>query len=426
MKKSGREQDQRAHGNASRRGHRRALLAVATFVITGSFASSAGAYVYYGRDHGTQIERASLDGTQIKQDFITGANSPTGIAVDSAHIYWVNRAGNTIGRANLDGTSVQQDFITGASGPLSVAVDASHIYWTNRDGGFGGGSIGRADISGNPASVNQTFIGAANPTGVAVDAGHVYWSDSFKQAIYRANLDGTIPARYIDTTYPNGDPGYAQAVSVNANYVYWTTANGSQDGVISRATKVDSPGAPERLATGQRIPVGLALDAQFVYWADSYPGQPPTDGTILRANFDGSNATRLISESTAVSYVGANGIAVDALGPSGSGTGGVAPGGGPPSAPPDRTPPQTSITKHPKAKITTKHSSVKVSFSFKSSEAHSAFKCKLDKGSFKSCGSPKSYKVKPGKHTFQVYATDKAGNRDRTPAKFAFKVIRKK
>jgi hypothetical protein len=57
---------------------------------------------------------ANLDGTAVNQSFITGANIPTGVAVNSGHIYWTNRNAfpATIGRANLDGTGVNQNFIT--------------------------------------------------------------------------------------------------------------------------------------------------------------------------------------------------------------------------------------------------------------------------------------------------------------------------
>lgn len=77
-----------------------------------------------------------------------------------------------------------------------------------------------------------------------------------------------------------------------------------------------------------RVPTGLALDGQSVYWADSYPGAPPTHGTILRPNLDGTSPIKLISESSTVSYVGADGVAVDALGPNGN----APPAGAPPSA----------------------------------------------------------------------------------------------
>jgi hypothetical protein len=86
----------------------------------------------------------------------------------------------------------------------------------------------------------------------------------------------------------------------------------------------------------------------------------------------------------------------------------------------DTTPPQTKIVKGPKAKTHAK----KVKFKFTSNEAGSTFKCKLDKKPVKSCKSPKTYKkLKPGKHLFKVWAIDKAGNKDPTPAKRKFKVL---
>lgn len=86
----------------------------------------------------------------------------------------------------------------------------------------------------------------------------------------------------------------------------------------------------------------------------------------------------------------------------------------------DTSPPKTQITKAPHKKI----SKGKVKIKFRSSEQGSSFKCKLDKGSFKSCDSPFRAKVDLGKHKFKVFAIDPAGNRDATPAKLKFKRVK--
>jgi len=64
----------------------------------------------------------------VKQDFISGAEGPCGVAVYGGQIYWGNQHnptmdGTTIGRANLDGTGVNQRFITDGTDPCGFAFD---------------------------------------------------------------------------------------------------------------------------------------------------------------------------------------------------------------------------------------------------------------------------------------------------------------
>jgi hypothetical protein len=96
------------------------------------------------------------------------------------------------------------------------------------------------------------------------------------------------------------------------------------------------------------------------------------------------------------------------------------PEGGPPA---DTTPPEATITKGPKDKTKKKTAT----FEFSSSEAGSTFQCQLDgQEAFKPCSSPTTFKVKKGKHTFTVIATDATGNTDATPASDSWKVKKKK
>jgi hypothetical protein len=51
-------------------------------------------------------------------------------------------------------------------------------------------------------------------------------------------------------------------------------------------------------------------------------------------------------------------------------------------------------------------------------EPGATFHCKLDRGRWRTCRSPKTYrKLRPGGHTFRVRAIDAAGNVDPTAAK---------
>ena len=85
----------------------------------------------------------------------------------------------------------------------------------------------------------------------------------------------------------------------------------------------------------------------------------------------------------------------------------------------DTTAPNTTITAQPNdpSNVTGP------SFSFNSSEGGSTFECQLDGGGWSSCSSPKSYAgLTQGSHTFQVRATDAAGNTDASPASFTWTI----
>src|SRR5215218_9420411 len=83
------------------------------------------------------------------------------------------------------------------------------------------------------------------------------------------------------------------------------------------------------------------------------------------------------------------------------------------SPPSDTTAPETTIDSGPSGTV----SSASASFGFSSSEAGSTFQCSLDGAAFASCASPKDYTgLSEGSHTFEVKATDAAGNTDTTPA----------
>ncbi len=83
--------------------------------------------------------------------------------------------------------------------------------------------------------------------------------------------------------------------------------------------------------------------------------------------------------------------------------------------------PNTLLGKHPPK--TTRATVAK--FGFRANRAGARFSCKLDGKRKAACRSPKSYKkLKPGRHTFKVWATLGVMT-DPTPAKFSWKILRR-
>lgn len=94
-------------------------------------------YVYWGiyrtgginGAHGTTVGRAQkADGGGATNEFVGGGNMVTGVALDEDFIYWSNNngfgpTGGSIGRANKNGTGVNGSFISGLNSPWGVAVD---------------------------------------------------------------------------------------------------------------------------------------------------------------------------------------------------------------------------------------------------------------------------------------------------------------
>ena len=75
--------------------------------------------------------------------------------------------------------------------------------------------------------------------------------------------------------------------------------------------------------------------------------------------------------------------------------------------------PETAITDGPRSPGNVN----RPTFSFMSSESGSSFQCRVDTGAFATCTSPHTTgELADGTHTFEVVATDGAGNPDATPA----------
>lgn len=121
------------------------------------------------------IFRGGLDGSwSAGAPFLPFYDGSCSIAVQGEYVYWVNLR-QDIGRATLEGNEVEDSFITGVPDVLNLAVDASRIVWTSQrasqtPGAFGPAFVGSANLDGS--AVNPAWVTNDGPYvgGLALDS----------------------------------------------------------------------------------------------------------------------------------------------------------------------------------------------------------------------------------------------------------------
>jgi subtilase family protein len=87
--------------------------------------------------------------------------------------------------------------------------------------------------------------------------------------------------------------------------------------------------------------------------------------------------------------------------------------------------PRTFFRARPRKVIRTRHRRARAVFRFGSNEADVTFACRVDGGLYRFCGKRLARRFRIGRHDVRVKARDKAGNVDRTPAVYRFRVKRR-
>ncbi len=279
------------------------------------------------------------------------------------------------------------------------------------------------DVRGNSVfSSGGPGIRVTNPPGVAMTGVTVGGSNEDGENVLESN---TGPA--IQIVEEALEPGSATAITRNRGSLnggpFISLLNGANGGIAPPAVAAVAATSASGTATpGATLRVFRKTEADQGELA-GFLGEVEADGSgDWKATFAAQAAGTLITATQTVN--GATSQLASPLTivaePSGGGNGGGGNNGGGGGSTPDTTAPTVKITKAPKAQST----STTAKFKFKANEAGSKFQCKLDKGKFKGCRSPKTYKkLKPGKHVFTVRAIDKAGNVG-SPAKKKFKVLK--
>jgi virginiamycin B lyase len=200
----------------------------------------------------TYVGEATINGTGVDNEFInTDGDNVCGVAVDSTYIYFVGDVGTTIGRANLDGSDVNEDFIEVGTRVCGIAVTKTHIYWAN----YENGEIGRANINGSDAIPD--FINAGSNAGIAIQGGYIYFTSNGGSGIGRVKLNGTELNQNFITSLA-GDSAF---LAVDSKYIFWAVANpqDNYDGTTIGRANIDGTGVNQTFITGALGPFGIAV-----------------------------------------------------------------------------------------------------------------------------------------------------------------------
>jgi streptogramin lyase len=355
-----------------------------------------------------KLARITPNGT-VTEFTPAALNNPVGIASGPDGNLWLTQPNEVVKVPPSDPDAAEDFPVAAITDPRGITSGPEGALWA-----ASGDKLVKIPPA-NPAGFTDFTITNMNARGITAADGFLWIADFGEQRIVRSDPAGD--ATFFPTGAGNnpqevaGGPGGQVAFSNPADAL-------GRISPVGGLTQVAVPGAD---AFG--VALGRDQNWYFAQFADDGIGRLTPQGAYT--NLD------LLSAGSGPRYL--------AAGPNGTlwvslvNTNEVAriTGIDPPSPPPSAA--KAQIDKAPKKKVKTKRRKAKVKFRFSSSTTGAKFECALRRkgkrnkvekrlAKFRSCASPKAYKVRKGRYTFLVRVAGSSAK----PAKHSFRVIRKK
>jgi len=298
-------------------------------------------------------------------------------------------------------------------------ADGAHTFEVRATDAAGNSSVASRAFAVDTA-VPQTIVDSAPPETTQSTSATFAFSSSEAGSTFECALDG---AAFAACTSPREYTGLA--VGPHEFRVLTIDAAGNRDpSPATRAWTIQSASdvTPPETTIGDRPPATTQGTSATFTFSSSEAGSTfecALDGAAFAACTSPRGYTGLA--------VGPHEFRVRAIDPAGNLDGTPATHNWTIQAPPDTTAPETSIAGQPPSPS----NSTSATFTFGGTDNETpqsllVFQCRVDSQSesaFVSCSSPRVVSaLSQGSHTFQVRAIDLAGNRDLTPAAFAWTV----
>jgi len=164
-----------------------------------------------------------------------------------------------IGGGCMAGVCQPWTLATGELLPWGITVDATNVYWTT-DGAPG--AVYSCPLAGCGATPTLLASVPTAATRITVDAAHVYFSEFDAGNVVACPLAGCGANSPAPLSSGENQP---MGVAVAAGNVYWADSGGT----LVRMTAVPGGGAVSTLAVNQSGPRTLVADATNLYWTSA-------------------------------------------------------------------------------------------------------------------------------------------------------------
>jgi len=229
-----------------------------------------------GYDRDSSVMRLVLDPLAGPSPVASGQAGADGLAVAEGDVYWTTTYDRTLMRApTLGGGAVVLD--GSGSMPGDIVVDDDELYWAD----YGLGEIRAMPRRGGAV---RTLAKQGQPLHLVSDGSSLYWTTG--EAIIRISKAGGPVAAVIDGTDPGGP------LAVAGDELYWghrgtfTARTPNGDAALRRTTL--SSGTTSTLLT--QLPIGgISVDSEFVYWTTTGAGTPGS-GSVSKMRRGGGPA----------------------------------------------------------------------------------------------------------------------------------------